>query len=193
MREVAQRHRHTDPFFDLKELFDEWTIAALEKDSELRQQRLAALGKLVAAGDTNTILRLSRETRNPYQVIEILSALNISREFLERLWLESFAVAPNSSFTVGLAGLHRWIAGAEAAQEWLAAGLREGRWSDADAAQFLLSWPDEETTWFVARRLGGQVEPSFWEHKSPRWLKSQNSCSFTSCCLSCIMGVRSLP
>jgi hypothetical protein len=171
MQEVAQRHRPTDSFVGLKEIFDEWSEVVPGEDAEIRQRRLAALGSFVAAGDTDTILRLSLETRNSYQVIELLLALSIPRDFLERLWLQSFSAASTSSFTLGLAGLHRHITDAAAAQEWLAAGLREGRWSAADAGQFLLSWPDEESTWYAARRLGREVERGFWERKSPSRLQ----------------------
>jgi hypothetical protein len=191
MRAVADRHRPSDPFFDLKELFDEWEIVPPGQDSELRRHRLAALEELVATGDTDTVLRLGVETRSSYQVTEILSALKVDRNFLERLWLQSFAAAPGASFTLGLAGLHRSFTGAVEAQEWLAAGLQEGLWREPDVALFLLSWPDEEATWFAARRLGSNVEEGFWRHKSPYWLKG-SKCLLFRVVLSLIRRGRSL-
>ena len=119
LRSLAEKYAPTDPISAVVSLFDTWALDETADLSSGNQHRTAALQKLFADAGPEAILRLATEAKVPYSIIEAANSAGFSEPQIAKLLSLSFDRDPISSFTLGLSGLYRKVAGADRAEAWL--------------------------------------------------------------------------
>ncbi len=114
-------------------------------------------------------MRSATEVKVPYLIIEAAYSADFSESQIAELLSIGFDRDPRSSFTLGLSGLYRKVAGVERAEAWLKGLLGAGASAEAIGA-LLEAWPDGLETWNVVRRFGPDVVAAYWKHRSPRFV-----------------------
>jgi hypothetical protein len=175
LRNLVDRYAPTDPITGVAWLFDTWTLDATGDTQEADRQRAEALRDLFAKHGLDAVLRLGIETKLPHLVVEALAAVDASQADIETLLIRTLQANPESDFAVGLASLHRSILGEERAMAWLTSEMTMNGWGAEAVARLLLGWPDQTSTWHVAKRLGENVASVYWAMKAPHWLRGSKS------------------
>jgi hypothetical protein len=166
----VDRYAPSDPIAAVAWLFDTWTLDSTGDTGEA-ERRVEALRDLLTKQGLDAVLRLGIETKLPHLVVEALARTGVSSTDIETLLVKAIEADPESNFGVGLAALHREIAGQERAEGWLTQEMGRNGWSAEVTAHLLLGWPDQASTWHTATRLGSTVAAAYWAMKSPHWVK----------------------
>jgi hypothetical protein len=170
LRSLVDRYAPPDPISGVAWLFDTWTLDATGDTKEADRRRAEALQDLLAKHGLDAVLRLGIETKLPDVVVETLAAVDTSRGDIETLLVKTLRANPESNFAVCLAWLHLRIVGEERAAAWLISEMTVNGWSAEVVARLLIGWPDQTSTWHVARRFGENVVAAYWAMKRARWL-----------------------
>ena len=175
LRLLLDTYAPADPISTVVSLFDAWTLDETGDIARGAQRRAAALRQLYASGGTDAVLRLAKEAKVTYLVIEALYGAELSPDEVEQLFSGSFERNPTSSVTVGLSGLYRRTVGIERAETWLRDAVANKGASPEIVSSVLQGWPDGFETWNVVRRFGSEVVAAYWEHRPPQFVKGSRS------------------
>jgi hypothetical protein len=135
---------------------------------------VATLKVLFAEQGAEAVLRLATEVKVPYLIIEAAYSAEFSESQIGELLSVSIDRDPRSSFTLGLSGLYRKVAGLERAEAWLKALANTGASAEV-VGDLLEAWPDGLETWNVARRFGSEVVAAYWKQRGSRFLTGPRS------------------
>ena len=124
-------------------LFDTWALDETAGLSKGNERRTAALRQLFADAGPEGVLRLATEAKVPYLIIEAIDSGRFSEPQVAELLSLSFDRDPVSSFTLGLSGLYRKVAGAERAEAWLRKVVDERGAAVAVVGKLFQGWPDK--------------------------------------------------
>ncbi|HVJ52905.1 MAG TPA: hypothetical protein VM689_10605 [Aliidongia sp.] len=171
-RALAEKYAPSDPISSLVTMFNTWPPD--ESDYFADKQRAGAVKRLHEDGGAVTILQLAREARVPHLVAKAVSGADFSEAQVEELLTLSIDQDPKSSFTFGLSGLHRVLAGAQRAEMWLQRMSKQAA-SAQVIGELLQAWPDGLDTWSAVRRLGPEIAKAYWTQRSPRYLKGSRT------------------
>ena len=133
------------------------------------RRRAEALRTLYDDHGANAVLRLAAEARVPYLAVEAAAGAGLDEAEVEDLLKSSFRQNEISPFTVGLSALYRGLAGEERAETWVRTNASDK--SPNVLSDLLRAWPDGPSTWNVLRRLGAPVVASYWQRRSPLYVK----------------------
>jgi hypothetical protein len=169
LRSISEKYAPADPISAVVMLFDGW-VDQNDYSSQGNQRRAAALQQLFADGGPEAVLRLAAEARVPYLIVDAADSAGFSELQVVELLSLSFDRDPNSSFTIGLSGLYRKVAGADLAQAWLQKVMEERGTSTEVVGRLFQPWPDRRETWNAVRHFGPEVTAAFWKQRSPHYL-----------------------
>jgi hypothetical protein len=133
----------------------------------VRERRAALLRQLYAEAGPEAVVRLADEAEIPYLLVEAIDNAQFSEQEILGLLTLSFDHVPNSSFTMGLSGLYRRVAGPKQAETWLRHVVNEKMAPSTIIAELLLTWPDGMETWRLVRQLGSDVVDAYWTQRLP--------------------------
>ncbi|WP_346295757.1 hypothetical protein LRC39_23025 [Rhodopseudomonas sp. P1] len=172
---LVEKYAPSDQVVTLAQLFSDTGLIDDVDQKIQNAQRIEALLNLISAEGVSAVLRLAKEVRHTYVVLETLSRCNLGEERLGELLALSFADDPVGSLTVGLSGLYRGIIGLQRALIWLESLRDESQVSPETIAALLAAWPDDRETWRAGASLGRDVEAAYWRLLPPRYLKGLRS------------------
>jgi hypothetical protein len=175
LRSLAEKYAPADPISAVVSLFDTWALDETAGLSKGNERRTAALQQLFAVAGPEGILRLATEAKVPYLIIEATDSGRFSEPQVAELLSLSFDRDPISSFTLGLSGLYRKVAGAERAEAWLRKVVDERGAAAEVVGKLFQAWPDRLETWNVVRHFGSEVVAAYWKQRSPLYLKGSRS------------------
>jgi hypothetical protein len=171
LRSISEKYAPTDPISAVVTLFDDQS----DYLSQGNQRRASALRLLFADGGPEAVLRLAAEARVPYLIVDAAGSAGFSELQVAELLSLSFDRDPNSSFTIGLSGLYRKVAGADLAEAWLQKVMEEKGASAEVVGRLFQPWPDRRETWNAVRHFGPEVTAAFWKRRSPHYLTGPRS------------------
>ena len=170
LRSLAEKYAPTDPVSRAVALFDTGALDDALDHSGVRGRRAALIRQLHTDSGSEAVVRLADEAEIPYLLVEAIDHANFSEEEILDLLTLSFTHGQNSSFTMGLSGLYRKVAGPKSAETWLR-GIIDGKMTtSAIVGELLLTWPEGMETWRLARRLGRDVVDAYWTQRSPHYI-----------------------
>jgi hypothetical protein len=165
---LAAKYAPTDPTMLVADLFSE---RAFDYDfTKGSHERQAALLRLHHDAGADAILRLAASVRVPYLVVEAVAGAGLTAAHIEDLLSRSLLEDPNSSLTVGLAGIFRQKVGASDAEVWLRSAVADGGLSAEALSNLLQAWPDGRETWSAVRRFGPECVTAYWTRRAPSYL-----------------------
>jgi hypothetical protein len=174
LRSLVEKYAPSDPIWAAVSLFDSLALDETSDLSKDNQRRAAALQRLFADAGAEAVLRLATEAKVTYLIIEAAYAADFSERRVAELLSLSFERDPRSSFTLGLSGLYRKVAGVERAEAWLKRLVNTGASAEL-VGRLLEAWPDGLETWNVVRGFGSEVVAAYWKQRGPRFLTGSRS------------------
>ncbi len=167
VRRIVAAHAPADPMVPLAELFD---ADALRRDDQGgAAKRADAVAALYRDRGPDAVLALGKVARMWHLVIRAIDEAGLTIGDIEALLRSSFAVEPCGQVAISLSAIHYRRAG-EAATIALIKELHAQSGNDDAAASLLLGWPYERETWRAVRKLGADVEESYWRNLRPHWI-----------------------
>jgi hypothetical protein len=171
---LVERYAPADPVVALSQLFGDRALE--DANSSLQKgRRREALLQLISKEGLSGVVRLVKEVRLTYVVLDTISDCDLKEAELRELLELSFRDDPVSSFTIGLSGIYRGVVGQQQGLFWLKSVLAGGEVAPEIVAALLENWPNDRATWRAVSSLGNEVAAAYWRQLSPRYLKGSRS------------------
>jgi hypothetical protein len=169
LRTLLDEYAPDDPLEKARIVFDGWSFDGTGNREGIDNKRRATLLAIMNSLGAEGLVKLGRNIKNSYNLIEALQTIDIARADLEAAAALSLSTDPDV-LTLGFVSLLSSKLGNQAAQNWIV-GARVAHSLPAQAvARLLTALPDNPGTWTFAQALGSDVEVDYWLTKRAYWI-----------------------